>query len=315
MSKPVGTVVITGASGGIGRATAIAFARRGAKVALLARGEKGLEGARREVEQAGGTGRAFPADVTDFHRLQEVCDEVEAAWGPIDVWVNNAMVTVFGPISELTPAEVEQVTRVTYLGAVNSVFAVLPRMRRRDAGTIVQVASALAYQSVPLQSAYCGAKAALRAFMDSLRMELRHEGSAVDATMVQLAAFNTTQFDWARSHMDCKPQPLPPIFQPEMAADAIVQAALRPKREFWVGWPAAQAILGAKFAPWLTERMLSKQAWSGQMSASRQDNYRPGNLEEAVEGDFGAHGRFDERARNSNWQWRLSRAWNQIFHR
>jgi NAD(P)-dependent dehydrogenase (short-subunit alcohol dehydrogenase family) len=223
------------------------------------------------------------------------------------VWVNNAMATIFSPILEITPAEFERATAVTYLGTVHGTVAALKRMRYRNRGTIVQVGSALAYRAIPLQAPYCAAKFAVRAFTDSLRTELMHDGSRIRVTMVQLAAFNTPQFDWARSRMPRRAQPVPPIFQPEVAARAIVWAAAHRRRELWVGFPSVKAIVGQKFAPWLADRMLAKSAWDGQMTDEEAPAEQPGNLFEPVPGDFGAHGRFDSRARERSWQLVASR--------
>ena len=300
-------VVVTGASAGIGRATARAFGARGASVGLIARGRDGLQGARREIEAAGGRALVVPADVADAEQVEAAADQVEAAFGPIDVWVNNAMVTVFGPVHALTAAEVRRVTEVSYLGTVHGTMAALRRMRPRDRGTIVQIGSALAYRSIPLQAPYCAAKSAVRGFTDALRCELLHDGCAVHLTMVQLSAFNTPQFDSARNHMDREPQPLPPIFQPELAADAIVWAAHQRRREVWVGWPAVEAILGNRVMPGVLDRMLADTAYEGQLSDQPLRPHRGDNLYQALPGDHGARGRFSERARAHSWQFRLSR--------
>lgn len=299
-------VVITGASAGIGRAAAVAFARRGWRVALLARGIDGLEGARREVEDAGGTALVIPTDVADHAQVEAAAERVERELGPIDVWVNNAMATIYCPFDRITPEDFERATKVTYLGAVWGTMAALKRMKPRDRGTIVQVGSALAYRSIPLQAPYCGAKSALRGFTDSLRSELLHDRSAVRLTMVQLSAFNTPQFDWGRTCMDKQPQPLPPIFQPEVAAEAIVLAAERPRRELWVGFPAVKAILGTRIAPGLLDRLLARRAYAGQKADSPRPEHRPDNLHAPVPGDHGAHGRFDDEAKQSSLQWRLN---------
>jgi short-subunit dehydrogenase len=299
-------VVVTGASAGVGRATARAFGARGACVGLIARGHDGLEGARREIAAAGGRALVLPVDVADANQVEAAADEVEAAFGPIDVWVNDAMVTVFGPIDAITAAEFRRVTEVTYLGTVYGTMAALKRMRARNRGAIVQVGSALAYRSIPLQAAYCGAKSAVRGFTDALRCELLHDGSNVHLTMVQLSAFNTPQFDWARNHMPREPQPLPPIFQPEVAAEAIVWAAHQRRREVWVGWPAVKAILGQRVMPGLLDRMLAQSCYSGQLSEVSVRRGRPDNLRYAAPGDHGARGRFSARARPRSWQFWLT---------
>ena len=295
-------VVVTGASAGVGRATARAFGERGAAVGLIARGRDGLEGARREIEAAGGRALVLVCDVADPDQVEAAARRVEAELGPIDVWVNDAMVTIFGPVHAMSPAEFRRATEVTYLGTVHGTMAALRRMRRRDRGIIIQVGSALAYRSVPLQAAYCGAKAAIRGFTDSLRCELLHEDSNVRLTMVQLSAFNTPQFDWAHCHMDRAPQPLPPIFEPEVAAAAIVFAAQHRRRELWVGWPAVKAILGNRVMPGLLDRMMASSGFEGQLSDDPVAPDRPDNLYRAVPGDHGARGRFSDRASGHSWQ-------------
>jgi short-subunit dehydrogenase len=295
------TVVVTGASAGVGRATARAFAARGARVALLARGADGLEGARRDVEVAGGRALVLPVDVADAAAVERAAAATERAFGPIDVWVNNAMTSVFSTFSEMTPEEFARVTNVTYLGCVHGTMAALARMKPRDRGTIVQVGSALAYRSIPLQSAYCGAKAAMRGFTDSIRCELRHDRSHVHVTMVQMPALNTPQFRWVKSRLPRKAQPVPPIFQPEVAAEAIVYASRRRRREIYVGWPTVKAIvLGAKIAPSAGDWYLGRTGYDAQQTGERADPSAPNNLHAPVEGDHGAHGVFDARARRSS---------------
>jgi NAD(P)-dependent dehydrogenase (short-subunit alcohol dehydrogenase family) len=279
-----------------------AFGARGALVGLIARGHDGLERARREIQAAGGRALVLPVDVAEAAQVEAAADRIEAVFGPIDVWVNDAMVTVFGPIHAITAAEFRRVTEVTYLGTVHGTMAALKRMRRRNRGAIVQVGSALAYRSIPLQAAYCGAKSAVRGFTDSLRCELLHDGCDVHLTMVQLSAFNTPQFDWARNHMPREPQPLRPIFQPEVAAEAIVWAAHHRRREVWIGWPAVKAILGQRVMPGVLDRMLADSAYDGQLSHQPVRPDRPDNLCHAVPGDHGARGRFSERARARSWQ-------------
>ncbi|RDI57951.1 SDR family oxidoreductase [Microvirga subterranea] len=288
--------VVTGASAGIGRAVAVAFGRDGWRVALIARGRERLASAARDVEAAGGTALVIEADVADAARIEAAAAQVVETWGRIDVWVNNAMASVFGPVTSLTPDEIRRVTDVTYLGQVHGTLAALRHMRARDAGTIVQVGSALSYRSIPLQSAYCAAKAAVRGFTDSLRSELQHENSRVRLTMVQLPAVDTPQFDWARSHLTRSLQPVPPIHEPEPVADAIVRAARDAPREYWIGGPTIQAILGTMVAPGLLDRMMARRAWDGQMT---DDPARPreGNLFDAPPGDPGTRGRFGARSR------------------
>jgi NAD(P)-dependent dehydrogenase (short-subunit alcohol dehydrogenase family) len=305
MNTPL-RVVITGASAGIGRATAIEFGRLGARVALLARGAEGLEGARRELEAAGGEALAIPTDVADPTQVEAAAAQVERAWGGIDVWVNNAMATVFSPFGDIAPQDFRRVTAVTYLGAVWGTRAALARMLPADRGSIVQVGSALAYRSIPLQSAYCGAKSALRAFTDSLRSELDLMKSGVRITHVVLGGFNTPQFEWARTTIPHKPRPAGTMYQPELAARAIVRAALRPRREVYVGWGAVQAVLGTMFFPALLDRLLATTAWKRQFGAEPIDlSHRTDNLHAPLARDFGAHGRFDKEAKATSLQYRL----------
>jgi NAD(P)-dependent dehydrogenase (short-subunit alcohol dehydrogenase family) len=296
--------VITGASAGVGRATAHAFARRGAVIGLVARGRAGLEGARRDVEMAGGRAIVVPADVANAERVEAAADAVEAAFGPIDIWVNNAMVAVFAPVKEIRPEEFRRVTEVTYLGTVHGTLAALRRMLPRDRGTIVQVGSALAYRGIPLQSAYCAAKHAVEGFCDSLHCELLHDQSNVRLTMVQLPALNTPQFAWVKSRLAHKVQPVPPIFQPEVAADAVVWAAHHDRRSLMVGMPTVEAIVGNKIAPSLLDSYLARIGFAAQTTCEREVPGRPDNLWAAVDDshDFGAHGTFDDRSRRSSWQ-------------
>ena len=300
-------VVITGASAGVGRATARAFARRGASIGLLARGRDGLEAARREVEDLGGRARAIPTDVADASQVEAAAAEVEAAFGPIDVWINNAMVSVFSPVKETTAAEYRRVTEVTYLGCVHGTLAALKRMLPRDRGVIVQVGSALAYRSIPLQSAYCAAKHALEGFTESLRTELIHDRSGVRVTMVQLPALNTPQFGWVKSRLPRQPQPVPPIFQPEVAADAIVHAAYTDRREWRVGGSTALAIAIGKLAPAFGDWYLAKTGYEAQQHDGPANPNRPANLYDPLPGDHGAHGAFDDRAKSRSLQASLDR--------
>jgi len=303
-ARPV--AVITGASAGIGRAVAREFARHGWRVALLARSVDGLEGARLDVEHAGGEALVLPTDVADEQQVEAAAAAVEARWGGIDVWVNNAMATIFSDALSVLPADFRRATEVTYFGAVWGTLAALRRMKPRDHGTIVQVGSALAYRSIPLQAPYCGAKAALRGFTDSLRCELVHDRSNVHLTMVQLSAFNTPQFDWARTTLHRQPRPMGKIFQPELAGRAIFWAATHRRRELWVGWPAVQAILGTRVMPGLLDRILGKTAVEGQQAAEALPNPRPDNLWRPVPGDRGAHGRFDAAAVGHSMQYSLT---------
>jgi len=305
MSKNV--VVITGASAGVGRATARAFAASGARIGLIARGVDRLEAAAREVKAAGGEALVAPADVADAEAVERAAERVERSFGPIDVWVNAAMATIFAPFHLIAPDEYRRATEVTYLGFVHGTMAALKRMRTRDSGTIVQVGSALAYRSVPLQAAYCGAKAAIRAFTDSIRSELIHDRSKVHITMVQMPALNTPQFDWARNKLRWRPQPLPPIFQPEVAARAIVFAASARRREIYVGGPTVQAVFANMIAPGLLDRLLAKKGYSGQLTGDAEPPGRPDNLFDAVPGDHAAHGRFDQRAKSRSLELLLTR--------
>ena len=290
-------VVITGGSAGAGRAAARAFAHKGAHVALLARGEERLAQAQLEVEGAGVRCVAISTDVADAQAVEDAATQIEDTLGPIDVWVNSAMTSVFSPVHQMTADEYRRVTEVTYLGTVHGTLSAFRRMRGRDRGVIVQVGSALAYRSIPLQSAYCAAKAAMRGFTESLRSELIHEKSGVAVTMVHLPAINTPQFGWVRSRLPRKAQPVPPIFQPEVAADAILWAAEHVPRELHVGASTELAILGEKVAPGLMDRYLAGAGWDGQMQDEPEEPGRLDNLYEPLPGDRGARGAFDSRAR------------------
>jgi NAD(P)-dependent dehydrogenase (short-subunit alcohol dehydrogenase family) len=301
-------VVITGAGAGIGRATARRFGADGDKVALLARGADELAGAARDVEAAGGTALVVPTDVADVDAVEAAAERVERELGPIDVWVSDAMTTVFGFFWDIEPDEFRRATDVTYHGAVWSTRAALRRMMPRDRGTIVLVGSAMAYQGIPLQSPYCGAKHAIKGFFDSVRTELRSKGSRVQVTMVQLPGHNTPQFDHARSKMPHHPQPVAPVYQPEVAADAIHFAAGHRRRQVYVGIPTYYTVLGSKFAPWLAELYLAKTAVSGQQTEGPPDaQNREGNLMAPPPGDPGAHGPFDEEAHGRSLTWAASR--------
>lgn len=291
------TVVVTGATAGVGRAIVRALAARGDRIGLLARGRDALRATRREVEVLGSKAIALPTDVADPEAVENAAIAVERTLGPIDVWINNAMVSVFSPFHEMTPGEFERVTQVTYLGTVNGTRAALRRMRPRDHGTVIQVGSALAYRGIPLQSAYCGAKHAIQGFTESVRCELMHEKSNVHLCMVQLPALNTPQFDWVKSRLPGKPQPVPPIFQPEVAAGAVVYATDHRRREIFVGWPTVKAVIGNRLAAGIADRKLAADGYSDQQTAEAEDPDRPHNLWQPVSGDHGAHGRFDDRAR------------------
>jgi NAD(P)-dependent dehydrogenase (short-subunit alcohol dehydrogenase family) len=299
--KPV--VVITGASAGVGRATVREFARRGADIALIARGHDGLEGARREVGALGGRALVLPTDVADADRVEAAIARAESELGPIDILINNAMASVFSPITQMTSAEFKRVTEVTYLGYVYTTLSVLKRMVPRDRGTVVHVGSALAYRSIPLQSAYCAAKHAVLGFHESLRTELLHDHSNVRTVMVQMPALNTPQFGWVKSRLHHKAQPVPPIFQPELAARAIYYAAHHPdRREYYVGGSTVRAIVSNKLVPSLADRYLALTGYDSQQYDGAEDPNRPDNLWEPVPGDHGAHGDFDSRARDPRLQ-------------
>jgi len=291
-------VVITGASAGAGRAAARKFARHGASIGLLARGLDGLAAARSEVEKLGGKALVVPVDVANADQIEAAAAQVESEFGPIDIWINNAMTSVFSPIKEMTAEEFRRVTEVTYLGYVYGTLAALKRMLPRDHGVIVQVGSALAYRGIPLQSAYCAAKHAVQGFCDSLRCELLHDKSGVRLTMVQLPALNTPQFGWVKSRLPRKAQPVPPIFQPEVAAEAICFAAHNPRREFYVGAPSVAVITTNHFVPGLLDHYLARSGYDSQQYDGAEDPNRPENLWQPVSGDHGAHGVFDARARN-----------------
>ncbi|HEX4175993.1 MAG TPA: SDR family oxidoreductase [Acidimicrobiales bacterium] len=297
------TVVVTGASAGLGRAIALEFARRGDRVALLARDPGRLKEAADQVEHAGGTALAVPTDVADWHAVTEAAAAVARELGPVDVWVNNAMASVFGAFSSLSVQEFSRATAVTYLGFVHGTKAALESMLERDHGVIVQVGSALAYRAIPLQSAYCGAKHAIVGLTSSLRTELRHQGSQVQVTMVHMPALNTPQFDWVRSYLSRKPQPVAPIYQPEVGARAVRYAAEHPgRRAYYVGLSTSLTVTANKFVPGLLDRYLARTGFGSQQSDEADNAHRPDNLFEPVPGGFGAHGRFDDRAtRRSPW--------------
>jgi short-subunit dehydrogenase len=289
-------VVVTGATSGVGRAIAKEFGSRGDSVALLARGRDGLEAAKHEVERAGGRALTLPTDVSVADQVESAAEATEEALGEIDIWVNNAMTTIFGQFLDTSTDEFQRATQVTYLGAVWGTRAALKRMVERDRGTIVLVGSAMAYRGIPLQAPYCGAKHAEKGFFESLRCELRHNGSKVHLTMVQLPGLNTPQFDHCETKMPDQPMPVPPIYQPEVAARAVAWAADHRRREVYVGLPSVYTILGNKVAPWLAERYLAKTSYDAQQVDGQPVGERPSNLFAPVEGDPGTHGRFDDQA-------------------
>lgn len=301
-------VAITGARAGIGRAAAEEFARRSWDVALLAREKAGLDAAATTLrERYGVRTLAIPTDVADAEAVKRATDRIEAELGPLDVWVNVAMATVFAPVRDITPEEFRRATEVTYLGQVHGTMSALRYMRPRNRGAIVNIGSALGYRSVPLQSAYCGAKFAVRGFTDSLRSELIHEGLDIHLTMVDLPAVNTPQFDWALNKTGHKAQPVPPIYQPEVAARAIYFAATHRRRQIWVGFATVRAILANRLAPGLIDRYLASSGYTGQLTDERLPSDAPSNLFQPVSGDFTAHGRFDARARGRSWEMFTSR--------
>ena len=293
-------VVVTGASAGLGRAIVRAFAREGAHIGLLARGCEGLEGARRDVEALGGRALVLPTDVADAEGVERAAEAVEREFGPIDIWINNAMVSVFSPVRKMRPEEYRRVTEVTYLGTVYGTLAALKRMLPRNRGVIVQVGSALAYRGIPLQSAYCAAKHAIQGFDESLRSELIHDKSNVRVAMVQLPAMNTPQFSWVKSRLPNKPQPVPPIYQPELGAEAVLFAAHNDRREMYVGYPTVEAIIGNRIAPGFADWYLARNGYEAQQTDEPVEPDRRDNLWEPVPGDHGAHGVFDDRASESS---------------
>ncbi len=299
-------VVITGASAGVGRATVCAFAKRGAHIGLLARGTDGLEGAKKDVERLGGKALIIQTDVADSDQVEAAAAKVEEAFGPIDIWVNVAMASVFSPAKEMKPEEYKRVTEVTYLGQVYGTLAALKRMLPRDAGRIINVGSALAYRGIPLQSAYCGSKHAIQGFTESVRCELIHDKSNVKISMVQLPAVNTPQFGWIKSRLPNKAQPVPPIYQPELIADAITYIADHYRRQMFIGLSTVIVIQGNKILPGFGDWYLGKTGYKSQQTSEPENPNRPNNLLEPVDGkggsDHGAHGAFDSRAMNRSWQ-------------
>ena len=293
-------VVVTGASAGLGRAIVREFAKANADLCLIARGVEGLQAAKKEVEKAGGRAIICPIDISDAAAVEKAAAETEEKLGPIDVWVNNAMNSVFSPVKEMTAEEYKRVTEVTYLGQVYGALSALKRMLPRNAGAIVFVGSALAYRGIPLQSAYCASKHAIEGFFDSLRTELMHDRSNVSISMIQLPAMNTTQFQFVKSRLPRKPMPMGTIYQPEIAAEVVEYASRHNRREYFVGWPTVKAIIGNKIAPWYADWLLSMNGYEGQMTDEIDDPNRQHNLWDPIPGDHGAHGDFDKAARTSS---------------
>ena len=295
-------VVVTGAGAGVGRATATMFAKAGYDVALLGRDEGRLQAAATEIQGLGARAVWHSVDVADAEAVSRAAQAIEQDFGPISVWVNNAMATVFAPVTKVTPEEFRRATEVTYLGTVHGCLAALAAMQKRGVGTIINVGSALAYRSVPLQSAYCGAKSAIRGFTDSLRSELIHDRNQIKLCMVHLPAVNTPQFNWALNKMGRRPMPVPPVYAPEVPARAILFAAEHPRREFWVGFPTVKAILANRIAPGFADWVLARQGYSGQLTSEKEPEDRPANLFKPVPGDEAAHGRFDDVEREVSWE-------------
>lgn len=295
--KPRRVVVITGASAGLGRAIVHEFAKEGACIGLIARNPEALEAAKLEVENLGGQGLVLPLDVSNPEALEDAARQVEENFGPIDVWVNNAMVSVFSPVKEMEPVEYKRVTEVTYLGFVYGTLCALRRMLKRDRGTIIQVGSALAYRSIPLQSAYCAAKHAIKGFTESLHCELLHDKSNVKLSMVHMPAMNTPQFDLVKTRLPRHPQPVPPIYQPEVGARAVYWASRHTPRELLVAYPTVEAVMGERVIPAYLDKMLAETCYDGQQTNEPVPADRPNNLWQYVPGDHGTHGRFDDKSR------------------
>lgn len=307
MARSEKVVVITGASGGVGRAAARRFAADGARLALIARGRKGLEATAREVDQAGGEALVLPIDVSDPDQVEAAASSTEDAFGAIDVWVNDAMVTVYAEFLDIEPDEFRRATEVSYHGMVWGTRSALRRMVERDRGSIVQVCSAMSYRGIPLQSPYCGAKHACKGFTESIITELLHKQSKVQVSMIQLPGLNTTQFTWGRTKLPRQTMPVPPIYQPEVAADAIHHAAYHKRRQIYVGMPTVMNILGERVAPWLLDRYLAKTGYESQMTEEKLDPSGHDNLFDPVEEDRGAHGPFDEKAHSISPQYELAK--------
>ncbi|HWC86348.1 MAG TPA: SDR family oxidoreductase [Solirubrobacteraceae bacterium] len=313
MAKQPEVVVITGASGGVGRAAARKFAAGGAHIGLIARGRQGLEAAAREVEAAGGKALVLALDVADPDQVEAAAASVEEAFGPIDVWVNDAMVTVYAEFMDIEPDEFRRSTEVTYLGMVWGTRAALKRMQARDRGSIVQVCSAMSYRGIPLQAPYCGAKHACKGFTESIITELLHHKSKVRMSMIQLPGLNTTQFTWGRTKLPKQTMPVPPIYQPEIAADAIYYAAHHKRRQIYVGIPTVLNILGERVAPWLLDRYLAKFGFKSQMTDKALDPHGHDNLFAPVDEDRGAHGPFDDKAHAVSPQYELAKHRGKIL--
>ena len=306
-------VVITGSSGGVGRAAARRFARDGARIGLIARGRRGLEATAREVEAAGGQALVLPVDVAEYDQVQAAASSVEDAFGEIDVWVNDAMVTVYAEFLDIEPAEFKRATEVSYLGMVWGTRVALQRMVERDRGSLVQVCSAMSYRGIPLQSPYCGAKHACKGFTESIITELLHHKSKVQVSMIQLPGLNTTQFTWGRTKLPKQTMPVPPIYQPEVAADAIHYAAHHKRRQVYVGIPTVANIIGERVAPWLLDRYLAKTGYKSQMTSHDLDPAGHDNLFTPIEEDRGAHGPFDDLAHGISPQYELAKRRGMVF--
>jgi NAD(P)-dependent dehydrogenase (short-subunit alcohol dehydrogenase family) len=313
MSNHAEVVVITGASGGVGRATARRFARDGARIGLIARGREGLQATVQDVREAGGEALVLPCDVTDYAQVDAAASAVQDAFGPIDVWVNNAMVTVYAEFLDIEPEEYRRATEVCYLGMVWGTRVALTRMVPRDRGSLVQVCSALGYRGIPLQSPYCGAKHACKGFTESVITELLHHKSKVQVSMIQLPGLNTTQFTWGRTKLSKQTTPVPPIYQPEIAADAIHYGAHHKRRQIWVGIPTVLNILGERTSPWLLDRYLAKTGFSAQLTDQPLDPAGHDNLFEPIEEDRGAHGPFDDKAHGFSLQYELAKRRNAVL--
>ena len=305
-------IVIAGASAGVGRATAREFAKYNTKIALLSRGKKALEATAREVEAAGSEAMVLPVDLADHEAVEQAAQKIQDTWNIIDIWVNNAMLSVFAPFTKVEPEDFKRVTEVTYLGQVYGTRAALKRMVPRNKGEIILVGSALAYRGIPLQSAYCGSKHAIQGFFDSLRSELIHDGSNINLSMVQLPAMNTTQFGWVKTFFDRKPKPMGKIYQPEVAARAITYLATHKRRSVWVGFSTLQTILGNKVAPGFLDHFLAKGGYEGQLTDKKEESNRKHNLYEPVDEDRGAHGDFDDQSADTSAQLWFSKNKNEL---